>query len=82
MLDAIGAIFKTEAQKAVKRPLLEAETTQDPTTVPLSRTHDDNTAAQEDVDPQDILVSLSPDMPGNTILPVVEKVGHLFLTLY
>jgi hypothetical protein len=73
LLEAIGAISKTEAQKASSR----SGNYQDSTTAPLSRTHDDDAAAQEDVDPQDV-VSLSLDTLSN-ILPAVEKVGHLFL---
>ena len=42
-------------------------------TAPLSCTHDDDAAAQEDVNEQGV-VSLSLDTSGN-ILPAVEKVS-------
>ena len=70
LLEAIGAISKTEAQKATSR----SGNYQDSTTVPLGRSHDDDAAAQDDGD-QEEAVSLSPDASGN-ILPAVEKVSQ------
>ena len=61
-----------EAQKAMSR----SGNYQDSTTAPLGRSHDDDAAAQDDGDQEEV-VSLSPDASGN-ILPAVEKVSRFF----
>ncbi|KAF8064936.1 hypothetical protein FPV67DRAFT_1419488, partial [Lyophyllum atratum] len=73
LLEAIGAISKTEAKKAASR----SGNYQDSTTAPLSRDHDDDAAAREDTD-EDAGISFSLDKSAN-ILPAVEKVSHNYL---
>ena len=52
LLEAIRAISKTEAQKATS----QSGNYQDSTMVPLGRSHNDNTAAQDDGDKRRLLV--------------------------
>jgi len=49
LLEAIGAISKSEAKKAASR----SGNYQDSTTAPLSHDHNDDAAAQEDTDQED-----------------------------
>lgn len=75
LLEAIGAISKTEAKKAASR----GGNYQDSATAPLSRDHDDDAAAQEDVN-QEESISLLLDTSAN-ILPAVEKVSSSFIRM-
>ena len=69
LLEAIGAISKGDAQKASSW----SGNYQDLTTAPLSRTHDDEAASQDDVDQ---LEDLTPDSDASdNILPAVNKVS-------
>ena len=70
MLEAIGAVSKSNAPKANS----QNGNYQDSTSAPLSRAHDDEAAGQDDGD-QLGDVTLTPDASGN-ILPAVDKVRH------
>jgi hypothetical protein len=68
LLEAIGAISKSDVRKATSRK----GNYQDSATAPLSRTHDDEAVVQDDGDQLDD-VTLTPDASGQ-ILPAVDKV--------
>ena len=72
LLEAIGAISKGDAWKASS----QSGNYQDSTTAPLSRTHDDEAAGQDDVDQLEDL-TLTPDSDASVnILPAVNKVSR------
>jgi hypothetical protein len=70
LLEAIGAISGSDAQKASSRK----GNYQDATTAPLSRTHDDEAARQEDGDQFEGDITLLPDLSGS-IFSAVDKVS-------
>jgi hypothetical protein len=70
LLEAIGAISKSNAPNATSRN----GNYQDSTTAPLSRTHDDEAAGQDDEEQLGDVI-LTPDASGNILL-AVDKVSH------
>jgi hypothetical protein len=68
LLEAIGAISKSDAHKATS----QNGNYQDSTTAPLSRAHNHEAVIQDDGDQLDD-VTFTPDASGN-ILPAVDKV--------
>jgi len=73
LLEAIGAVSKSDSQKATSRN----GNYQDSATAPLNRAHDDEAAGQDDGD-QVGDVTLAPDTSGK-ILPAVDKVSYLYV---
>ena len=70
LLEAIGAISNSDAQKATSWN----GNYQDSTTAPLSRVHNDKAVIQDDGDQLDN-TTLTPDTSGN-ILVAIDKVIH------
>ena len=71
LLEAIGAISKSEAQKTT----MWNGNYQDSTTAHLSHVHDDNAAVQDDGDQLDD-VALTLDASGKILPEAVDKVFH------
>lgn len=76
LLEAIGALTKSEADKATSR----SGNYQDSLTTPLNRAHDDEAAGLDD-SIQDTDISLLPDTSGK-IVPAVDKVCFSALCLF
>ena len=70
LLEAISAISKSDSAQATS----QNRNYQDSMTAPLSHTHNNDAAGQDDGN-QSGDVSLTPDVSGN-ILPAVDKVSH------
>jgi hypothetical protein len=78
LLEAIGAISRGDAQKASSW----SGNYQDLTTAPLSCTHDDEAAGQNDVDQLEDL-TLTPDLDAlENILPAVNEVSFKYRHLH
>jgi hypothetical protein len=75
LLEAIGAVSKSDSSKATSRN----GNYQDSATTPLSRAYDDEAAGQDD-GYQLCDVTLAPDASGH-ILVAVDKVSHSFSCL-
>ena len=76
LLEAIGALTKSEADKATSR----SGNYQDSLSTPLSRTHDNDAAGLSDVI-QETNINLLPDASSN-IVPAVDKVYFSALSLF
>jgi hypothetical protein len=74
LLEAIGAISGSDAQKASSRK----GNYQDATTASLSRTHDNEAAGQEDGDQPEGDITLLPDQSGS-IFSAIDKVKYFHL---
>jgi hypothetical protein len=70
LLEAIGAISKSDSAQATSR----SGNYQDSTSAPLTRAHDDEVAGQDDGN-QLGDIALTPDVSGNILL-AVDKVSH------
>ena len=71
LLETIGTISRSDAQKASSRK----GNYQDATTTPLSHTHDDEAARQEDGDQFEGDITLLPDLSGSIFL-AIDKVSY------